>query len=212
MRRNFEILGLCLGWFAVMAQLYLMLQNREVGVAESLVRFFSYFTILTNALVALFFTVKIFGADQKRLALLHGKSTPMALTAFIIVVGLVYQVVLRKLWNPTGLQMVVDELLHTIIPVLVYIYWVMFHARTPVAWKPLFRWLLYPLGYVLFVMVRGHFSGFYPYPFLNVEELGLMATLLNIAVVCALMVLVMAALFYLGKLMQPRRGTISNDQ
>lgn len=205
MRRNFEILGMCAGWFAVLAQLYLMLQNRETGVAESLVRFVSYFTILTNTLVALFFTTRIFAADQKRLTLFHQKTTPMALTVFIVVVGLVYQLVLRDIWNPTGLQMVVDELLHTIIPAFMYVYWLLFCARTAVTWKQLSKWLLYPLGYFVFVMVRGHFSGFYPYPFFNVTELGWGATALNVGLVFLLMGLIMAALFFLGKLLRPKQ-------
>nr|WP_321410985.1 Pr6Pr family membrane protein [uncultured Allomuricauda sp.] len=205
MRRNFEILGMCMGWFAVLAQLYLMLQNREAGLGENLMRFVSYFTILTNTLVALFFTVRVFGADQKRLALFYQKATPMALTVFMVVVGLVYQLLLRDIGNPTGLQMVVDELLHTIIPVFMYVYWLMFCARTVVSGKQLSKWLLYPLGYSVFMMVRGHFSGFYPYPFFNVTELGLGTTLLNIALVFLLMLLIMTALFFLGKLLQPRQ-------
>ncbi|MGN7514589.1 MAG: Pr6Pr family membrane protein [Allomuricauda sp.] len=205
MRRNFEILGLCMGWFAVLAQLYLMLQNQEASVVESLVRFVSFFTILTNTLVALFFTARVFGADQKRLALFHKKATPMALTVFIVVVGLVYQLVLRDIWNPTGLQMVVDELLHTIIPAFMYVYWLMFCARNIVTWKQISKWLLYPLGYLIFVMVRGHFSGFYPYPFFNVTELGWGTFLLNVGLVFLLMLLIMAALLFLGKLLQPKQ-------
>ena len=205
MRRNFEILGLCMGWFAVLAQLYLLLQNRQAGVLESLVRFVSYFTILTNTLVALFFTTKVFGADQKRLALFHKRATPLALTSLIAVVGLVYQLVLRNIWNPTGLQMVVDELLHTIIPVFMYVYWLMFSAKAAVHWKSLAKWMLYPLGYSVFVLVRGHFSGFYPYPFLNVAELGIGPVLLNVILVLVLMLLIMSALYFLGRLLQPRQ-------
>lgn len=212
MRRNFEILGMCAGWFAVLAQLYLMLQNRETALIESLLRFISYFTILTNTLVALFFTTRVFGADQKRLALLHRKATPMALTSFILVVGLVYQFVLRSLWAPTGLQMVVDELLHTIIPVLMYVYWLMFCSKTTVEWKQFSKWLLYPLGYVVFVLARGHFSGFYPYPFLNVVELGLGSVLLNSCLVLLLILLIMAALYFLGKLLRPKQSTIDSEQ
>ena len=129
----------------------------------------------------------------------------MALTVFMVVVGLVYQLLLHDIWNPTGLQMVVDELLHTIIPVFMYVYWLMFCARTVVSGKQLSKWLLYPLGYSVFMMVRGHFSGFYPYPFFNVTELGLGTTLLNIALVFLLMLLIMTALFFLGKLLQPRQ-------
>jgi hypothetical protein len=40
----------------------------------------------------------------------------------ILIVGLVYQVVLG-IWNPTGLQYIVDELLHTVIPLFMLGYW-----------------------------------------------------------------------------------------
>ncbi|HBU78534.1 MAG TPA: hypothetical protein DEF18_10565 [Muricauda sp.] len=129
----------------------------------------------------------------------------MAFTVFMVVVGLVYQLLLRDIGNPTGLQMVLDELLHTIIPVFMYVYWLMFCSKAVVEWKQLSKWLFYPLGYVVFVLVRGHFSGFYPYPFLNVLELGLGSVLLNSCFVLLLMLLVMAALYFLGKLLRPKQ-------
>lgn len=42
-----------LGWFALGSQLYLIIQNRIVSVPETVVRYFSFFTILTNLLVAI---------------------------------------------------------------------------------------------------------------------------------------------------------------
>ncbi|MEO7961116.1 MAG: hypothetical protein ABIR19_06205, partial [Ginsengibacter sp.] len=41
-----------LGWFALLSQLYLILQNRVAPVFETVIRYFSFFTILTNILVA----------------------------------------------------------------------------------------------------------------------------------------------------------------
>ena len=205
MRRNFEILGLCMGWFAIIAQLILMLQNRQAGIGETLVRFFSFFTILTNILVALYFTVRVFGLKRRGWVLFHRRATPMALTAFIVVVGIVYQMVLRSIWNPTGLQQIVDELLHTIIPVFMYVYWLLFCAKNFVGWKELQSWLLYPVLYVVWVLVRGNFSGFYPYPFLEVPQLGMGAVALNVFMVLALILLIMTALYFLGKLLRPKQ-------
>ncbi|MBL7878732.1 MAG: Pr6Pr family membrane protein, partial [Chryseobacterium gambrini] len=39
------------------------------------------------------------------------------------IVGLIYQFLLRSTWNPSGMQKLVDELLHSVIPLLVLIYW-----------------------------------------------------------------------------------------
>jgi len=44
-----------------------------------------------------------------------------AITVYITIVGLVYNVILRFLWKPEGLQFIVDELLHTVIPLLLLV-------------------------------------------------------------------------------------------
>ncbi|MFZ5976285.1 MULTISPECIES: Pr6Pr family membrane protein [unclassified Hydrotalea] len=33
-------------------------------------------------------------------------------------------------------------------------------------------WLIYPLLYLVYILIRGSFSGFYPYPFVNVLQIG----------------------------------------
>jgi hypothetical protein len=45
MKRKLEIMGLCIGWFAIMGQFRLMLQNRQTDIPEMVIRFFSFFTI-----------------------------------------------------------------------------------------------------------------------------------------------------------------------
>jgi hypothetical protein len=47
------------------------------------------------------------------------------------------------------------------------------------AWRQLPFWLIYPFVYLLYLVVRGHFSGFYPYPFMDIGELGWKSVGLN---------------------------------
>ena len=42
-----------------------------------------------------------------------------------------------------------------------------------------------PLLYVVYVLVRGHLTGLYPYPFIDVGALGLKYVLLNALGLCA---------------------------
>src|SRR5688572_13786460 len=118
MQRTFAVLIAVISWFALIAQFELMMQNRVVPVPETSIRFFSYFTILTNTLVALFFT-----ARSLNLALTHTTGLLTAVTVYIFTVGIVYQFLLRHLYHFTGLQLAVDELLHTINPLLVLLFW-----------------------------------------------------------------------------------------
>ena len=41
------------------------------------------------------------------------------------------------------------------------------------------RWLVYPVAYLVYTMVRGRIVGTYPYPFLNVSTLGYLQALAN---------------------------------
>ena len=161
-------------WFSVIAQLYLILQNRVAPVGETLVRFFSFFTILTNILVGLCFTLQALGKKG-----LSAPGTLTAVTVYITIVGAVYQVLLRHIWQPTGLQKLVDELLHSVNPLLVIIYWFLYEHMRGLRYRQVKRWLLYPLVYLIFILIRGFFSRFYPYPFINANELGYTKTLIN---------------------------------
>ncbi|WP_188467150.1 Pr6Pr family membrane protein [Bizionia arctica] len=199
MKRKFEIFGFSIGWFAIIAQFFLMLENRQADIPETIIRFFSFFTILTNIIVALFLTISVFRFKKFPFNLFLAKGTLTAITAFIVIVGLVYQIVLRKIWEPTGLQYIVDELLHTIIPLFMLGYWFFNIRKEDLLLKPVFNWLIYPSIYLVFIIVRGNISGYYPYPFLNIKEIGYESVLLNITVIFTIAIVIMIALSIIGK-------------
>lgn len=199
MKKKFGIIGCCLGWFAVIVQLFLMIQNRQADIPETIIRFFSFFTILTNILVALYFTTKGFNLKGFPFKIFTAASSVTAITTFILIVGLVYQFILRQIWEPTGMQMIVDELLHTIIPLYMLVYWFFNIQKDDLILKNLFYWLLYPVIYLVAVMLRGYFSHYYPYPFLNVDQLGLQIILKNIGLIIIFTLIVMTILWLIGK-------------
>ena len=198
MQRKIEILGFILTWFAVIAQFILIIQNRQTGVAETIIRFFSFFTILTNILVALFYTAKIFNAFSEKFKIFNQKGSLTAITTFILVVGLVYQIVLRRIWSPTGMQQIVNELLHSIIPLFVIIYWFFFSRRRIIKFTEIRIWLFYPLFYLIVVLVRGQFSNYFPYPFLNFPEIGALKTGINCAIILLLILAIMKILIFIN--------------
>lgn len=174
MRKSLALLFAVIVWFAVIVQFILMMQNRIASVPETIVRFFSFFTILTNTIVALFFTGQVLHIDRT-----YRPGILSAVTVYIFMVGIVYQVLLRHIWQPKGLQLIVDELLHTINPLLVILYWYLYEEKSLVKYSQIKSWLAYPLAYLVYIIIRGRFSGFYPYPFVNVAEIGIARVLLN---------------------------------
>ena len=178
MKPYLSVLAL-LGWFALIAQFCIILSSGVAPTAELIVRYFSYFTITTNLIVALCCTTLLFVPQSKWGSFFSRQTTQAAITVYIVIVGIIYNLILRFIWDPKGLQRIVDELLHLIIPILFLIYWFIFVLKDKLKWSSFWSWLIYPLVYVIYIFIRGAFSGFYPYPFLDVTKLGYPKVLIN---------------------------------
>jgi hypothetical protein len=59
---------------------------------------------------------------------------------------------------------VIDEMLHTVIPVLYAIYWLLFAPKEGLTYRAVPLWLSYPLVYCGYALLRGEVDGIYPYP------------------------------------------------
>jgi hypothetical protein len=175
MKKTLALIFGFIGWFAVIAQFYLMHADNELPFGEMVIQFLSYFTILTNIIVAGYFTFQVLKKDSE----IQKLEIFTAITIYILIVGIIYQVILRSTWNPTGFRKIVDELLHTIIPLLTLIYWLLYENKSNLNYKQISKWTLYPLIYFFYILIRGNFSGFYPYPFVDVNELGFTRVLIN---------------------------------
>ena len=185
-KKIYLALMVLIGWFALATQFYLQINSGLADTDELLIRFFSYFTILTNIIVAICCTALLIKPAGK---FFSKHTTLTAITVYIVVVGIIYNVILRSIWKPEGLQMIVNELLHLVIPALFFIYWLFFVDKNKLSWTVILPWLIYPLVYLVYVLIRGTFSGFYPYPFLDADELGFRKVLLNSAGVTAAFVI-----------------------
>ena len=169
------------GWFAVITQLYLNINSHVAAFTEILIRFFSYFTIDTNIIVTFCCTVLLIWPHTSIGKFFSKQSTIAAIAVYILVVGCIYNIVLRSLWNPQGIQYIVDELLHTINPVLFILYWLIFIPKQELEPRHAFYWMIYPLIYGIFILTRGYFSSpaFYPYPFIDISLIGINKGIFN---------------------------------
>ncbi|WP_462249571.1 Pr6Pr family membrane protein [Ferruginibacter sp.] len=186
--KTYAAIGAVIGWVALLLQLYLIIANRVASVPETIIRYFSFFTILTNILVAVSFTqVYLKGITDKG----NFFTRPKILTAiavYITIVGLIYNLILRFLWAPVGMAKLVDELLHTLIPVAYILFWVKFVPKQYMEWRNVLPWTIYPLVYLGYTLLRGPSAQWYPYPFVDVISLGYNKVLVNSAMVCAVFI------------------------
>jgi hypothetical protein len=159
-----------ISWFALLLQLYLIIVNRKLGLAATIVQYFSYFTILTNILVAICFTSLLLKPGVNNF--FNKPKTLAAMAVYITIVGAIYNLVLRQLWNPQGWQLLADNLLHTVVPILFVGYWVVAVPKRNLRWKDFLPWLIYPAIYLVYILIRGALTNLYPYPFTDVGTYG----------------------------------------
>lgn len=178
---------------SLIGQVYINM-GKEPDLLTTLWNMARFFTILTNALIAVVF---IRASLTRRLpsAALSG-----ALTVYIIVVGSVYHALLAQN-HPFGtMKFFTDHGLHTVVPVLMVIWWGVVARKKGLRWSGPAQWIGFPVGYLLYVMIRGLTEGTYPYFFINVENLGMIATLVNVAGLALLFYLLGMALVGVGRL------------
>jgi hypothetical protein len=174
-RRRFAAVAAILGWAGLSIQLYLILYSRwtlEASLLGGLISFFSYFTVLSNTLVATVLTCELTSRESaaRRWFLQPWVSSGVAVS--IAVVGLAYSVLLRHLWHPEGWQFLADELMHDIVPLLFLVYWWCCVPKGSLRLRHIGLWVIYPLVYFAYSLFRGHVLAVYPYPFIDVDKLG----------------------------------------
>ena len=163
-RLAFALLALA----AVGTQLALGLRRDTFIVAN----FFSFFTVESNLIGAFVLLLTGVGAlrsaDRSRFALLRG-----AATLYMTTTGVIYFLLLRGL--EASLQTPVpwvNTVLHYVTPLVLLADWFIAPPKRRITFAQALVWLLFPLAYVLYSLVRGSVVGWYPYPFLNAGEQG----------------------------------------
>ena len=135
----------------------------DVGLA--LWAMMRFFTILTNALVALILAFHLLHEPQSA-------SRLAGITLAICLVGVVYHLLLAHLVEFQGIEILVDHAFHTIVPLMMFLWWAAFAPKVPLSFLSPIRWLVWPGLYAVYAVLRGMMDGTYPYYFLNFDELG----------------------------------------
>ena len=159
--------------------------------------FFSYFTVEANlfVVVVLLATALAGPARGPGLELLRGAATLYMVTTFVV-----FSLLLADL-DPSLLTAVPwdNTVLHYLVPVLVTVDWVLDPPRARIPFRRAALWLVVPLVYVVYSLVRGAVVDWYPYPFLDPAN-----GTLRLVVVCVGIAAVVTAFTWLITRVRPR--------
>lgn len=209
LHRALAAIAALLGWFALVLQLSLTIQltlARSGSVASALWLWIGYFTITTNLLVAMALSAWAIG-PLGPINRFFGRPDVQSMVAMsIVIVSLVYNLLLRGLWQPQGWQWLADVTLHDVMPLLFVVHWWLAVPKASLHWSQIGFWQIYPAAYFVYVLIRGAANGWYPYPFIDVATLGYPRVLVDALAVMLAFVVVAALLMALGR-WQARRSS-----
>lgn len=184
----------------VAMQYWLLVRGETVNEAIStLLRFFSFFTILTNIIAAAALLVPILAPRSGAGTFLARPTVRTAIAGYMIMIGVVYYLLLVGLSHRTGWSLLLEHMLHAVTPPLVVADWLLFVDKRRLDWRVGVRALAYPLAYAGYTLVHGAATGWYPYPFLDVGDLGYVRVAINIAALIGAYLVLEAALVVVGR-------------
>ena len=174
-----------------------------VGTAN----FFSYFTILSNISATVTFAVGGIALLLSRRGLPDGVRG--AVTCYMSVTGIIYAVVLRADAEQAGqLAQWIDDVVHLVMPIAVFADWLVMPPREALRYSIVRYWLPFPVAFVTYSVIRGHFVNWYPYPFLDPRGRGYAHVALECCLIALVIVGVCLVVVWLGRLL---RGKVGSD-
>lgn len=178
---------------------WMQTQAQHVGALWMTLRYFSYFTILSNVLVALVCGVAALDPRSRAGHWCTRAGVRGAVLLYILITAAVYHLLRAAHWHPQGLALLADALLHTVVPGVYALGWLWIAPVRGLRWQHLGAWLLVPVLYFIWAMLLGRLLHVYPYPFLNLTRLGVELLLRNAVLLLLLFALLGAALVLLDR-------------
>jgi len=122
--------------------------------------------------------------------------------------------VLAKIHEPHGwMETFTNTVFHYIVPIMMVLGWLAFGPRPRIEARTVGLALLFPVAWIIYTLIHGASSSWYPYPFVDVTTHGYARVILNGALVLVVLAIV-TTLFWLGDRRLPPRlhGTAPRRQ
>lgn len=148
--------------------------------ATTAVNFFSFFTVLSNVATVIVMAWAVVWFLSKRDASPEPRALALSIAAvstYMIVTGIVYNVLLRNIVLPQGGEPIAwsNEVLHVVGPVFLLADVFLAPHRRVLRWRAIGEIVIFPIVWVVYTLIRGPLTTspitgdpwWYPYPFLN---------------------------------------------
>jgi len=153
---------------------FLNLEKGESGnplIIPAFINTLAYYTVQTNLMVLVW---NLTSLKRWRRNIPRGNRDAVfrwACIVYITITCLVYHTLLRPFWNPGGIMLPVNRILHYAIPFLFITDWIISEKPGIIRLRFLPLLLVYPFIYLAGALAFGALTEQHVYPFINLEEL-----------------------------------------
>ena len=182
MKRPFAVLIAILAWVGLAMQFAFAIVNpamQDVSVAERIIRYYSFFTVVANGIIAIVTTAIALAPESRFSRRVENGSVLTAAAVYISIVAVVYSLFLRAVVNAQGWHLISDHIVHDAIPPLFVLFWLIYARKSDIGWLDPVKWLIVPVLYIAYSLIHGAFDSWYPYWFADVTKLGYPTALKN---------------------------------
>lgn len=188
-RLGFAVLGL-------VALLWIPLRNMD-SATFSLTNFLSYFTIESNILAVIVLAVGgVLAPQSERWQIVRG-----AVTLYMLITMVVYAVLLANI-DVMLTDKWINDIMHRYLPLVLVLDWLLvaMPRRLRVGPALIGQWLIFPLVYGIYTLIRGPIADWYPYPFIDPRGQGYLSMALGLVVLTLVFAILAVAVASLGDL------------
>jgi len=180
---------------AIVAMTYQFAATAESGFQQA--NFFSFFTIQSNILAVAVLCLLVIVRRDERTPLFDGVRGAAVL--YMAITGVVFALLLSGLQEELQTTIPwVDFVVHKLMPIVLVADWLLDPPRHRLPRWTAAAWLAFPLAWITYTLVRGASVDWYPYPFVNVDELGYDGVFARCIVLTVGFALAAAAMLWIG--------------
>lgn len=153
---------------------------------DSVVVLFKYFTILSNLFVGIYFSLLLSGKFEK--SIFFNKLFASVLIS-ITITFIVFAGYLEWTYESEGLNKIASLINHYITPILTITYFFLNKKMYQYNMKDMIVWMIFPVSYLMFLLIHGVVTRDFIYPFFQVDEVGLFALIITIVLLVGFFIL-----------------------
>ena len=199
MKKYFRLVIIIIGSLGILALIFNDAFITNSDSPFNSLRLFKYFTVQSNLVAVIYFLILLgMNVDKKNEKWINFVGGVMIYTTITF---LVFAIILEPLYQEKGFALLGSICLHYINPLLIIAYVISNRNDFTMKIKDTLFWVIYPLFYLLFLIINGLITGDYLYPFFQISEIGVVVF---IAVIIGLIGLFFSLSFFVVKILSKK--------